>query len=352
LRGNSICRIEIDGIIGDATCNSVFGLRFKSRRPMVILTTKSLAQGARVGSRLIASLRKIPGIEVTLRYVEHSWFNPIATKLITHADDADLSSALDLYKRRIPDDQRFESADIIGWISEDLVARRNLSPGAPTDWFVVAIYKRRVCGFVLFHFYPKAHMAFFAYMVVAQTPGIPVDLVSNTLCARVVLLLRRRRELRGCKTIVMEVENPSKQTSERMGDESLARVRRFCSLAQMRGFSLRAFDFDYKQPKLSTDDPEGSEHQLLLLSAKMVPSLEPSADQLSTEVAELVSFIYTSIYPEGYSADPEETRLYRRYCERLRNQELARLPANIRTLGLKQLVAQVRRGKISPPRKG
>jgi hypothetical protein len=319
---------------------------------MVVLTPKNLVQGARVGARLISSLRKIPGVEVTLRYLEHSWFNPVATKLITHADDADLSSALDLYKRRIPDDQRFEPADIIGWISDDLVARRHLSPGAPTDWFVVAIYKRRICGFVLFHFYPKVRMAFFAYMVVAHTPGIPVDIVSNTLCARVVLLLRRRRELRGCKTIAMEVEDPRKQTSERMRDESLARVRRFCTLAQMRGFSLRAFDFDYKQPKLSTDDPDGTEHQLLLLSAKMVPSLEPSADQLRTDVAEMVSFIYTSIYPEGYSADPEETRLYRNYCERLRDQELAGLPANIRTLGLKQLVAQVRRGKISPLSKG
>jgi hypothetical protein len=89
---------------------------------MVVLTPKNLVQGARVGARLISSLRKIPGVEVTLRYLEHSWFNPVATKLITHADDADLSSALDLYKRRIPDDQRFEPADIIGWISDDLVA--------------------------------------------------------------------------------------------------------------------------------------------------------------------------------------------------------------------------------------
>jgi hypothetical protein len=141
----------------------------------------------------------------------------------------------------------------------------------------------------------------------------------------------------------MEVEDPREAITKRKQDEALARVRRFCALGETRGFSLRGFDFNYRQPKLSTEDPDGSERRLLLLSAKThAEAIDTSPEQRRSEAVALISFIYTRIYPEGYSADPEEARAYKAYCGSLRDQEVATLPLTVRTLSLKQLVAHAR----------
>jgi hypothetical protein len=121
----------------------------------------------------------------------------------------------------------------------------------PFDWFIVAKVRRRICGFILFHYYPLTRLVLFAYMMVANTPGTPLNAVSRSLSAEVSRLLKKKKELRGYQGFVPEVEDPRKEKNRRKQDECLARVRRFCTLAEMQGFSLRAFDFDYKQPRLS-----------------------------------------------------------------------------------------------------
>jgi hypothetical protein len=251
-----------------------------------------------------------------------------------------------LYAKKIPDDQRFESADIVRWIREDRIARRT-NPGAPTDWFVVAKMRRRVCGFILLHYFPSTHLALFAYMVVANTPGVPFDAVSGTLSTWISHLLKRRKELRGCNGFVLEVEDPRKERSRRKQTESLARVRRFCTLAEMQGFSLRAFDIDYKQPRLSIDDASSVERPMLLLSARN-RQCALSADAQREEVEKILSFIYTRVYPEGYSSYPAENQAYRDYCTALLDKEVAALPENVRSLSAAQLVAQMRNERRAP----
>lgn len=275
--------------------------------------------------------------------------NPVVIKLVRGADDPDLDAALKLYAKRIPDDQRFEAADIVRWIREDRITRRT-SPGAPTDWFVVAKMRRRVCGFILFHYYPSTQLALFAYMVVASTPGVPFDAVSGTLSSWISRLLKKRKELRGYKGFVLEVEDPRREKSQRKQTESLARVRRFCTLAEMQGFSLRAFDIDYKQPRLSIDDATSAERAMLLLSARNRQAAF-GADVQREEVKEVLSFIYTRVYPEGYSSDPAENQAYREYCTALRDKEVAALPERVRSLSSAQLVAKVRSLAVRrPPR--
>src|SRR5580693_5291333 len=130
-------------------------------------------------------------------------------------------------RKKIPDDQRFEAADIVRWIREDRITRRT-TPGAPTDWFVVAKIRRRVRGFILLHYYPSTQLALFAYMVVANTPGVPFDAVSATLSSRISSLLRKRKELREYQGFVLEVEDPRRENNKKKQNESLGRVRRFC----------------------------------------------------------------------------------------------------------------------------
>jgi hypothetical protein len=111
----------------------------------------------------------------------------------------------------------------------------------------------------------------------------------------------------------------------------------------MQGFSLRAFDIDYRQPRLSIDDAHSVERPMLLSARNRQGAV--SLDVEREEAKEVLSFIYTRVYPEGYSSDPAENQAYREYCIALRDKEVAALPERVRVLSSKQLVAQVRNNK-------
>jgi hypothetical protein len=296
---------------------------------------KGVETAFRLVGRLLGVLRKIPVVDDAVDHLMRTLLNPVVIKLVRDADDPDLDAALKLYAKRIPDDQRFEAADVVRWIREDQITRHT-SPGAPTDWFVIAKMRRRVCGFILLHYYPSTQLAFFAYMVVPNTPGVPFDAVSRTLSSGVSRLLRKRKELRACKGFVLEVEDPRNERSQHKQSECLARVRRFYTLAEMQGLSLRALDIDYKQPRLSIGDANSVERPMLLLSARNRQGAF-SADLQRDEVREVLSFIYARVYPEGYSPDPVENQAYREYCTGLRDKEVAALPERVRSLSLTQL---------------
>lgn len=304
---------------------------------------KGLGTAFHFAGRLFGLLRKIPVVDDTVDHLQRTLFNPVVVKLIRNASDPDLDDALKLYAKRIPDDQRFDGADIIRWIREDQISRRN-SQNAPTDWFVLAKMKRKVCGFILFHYYPSAQHALFAYMVVANTPGIPFDAVSRSLTAEVSRLLKKRRELRGCEGFVIEVEDPRRENIKSKRTECLARIRRFCTLAEMQGFSLRAFDINYKQPRLSLEDSNSIERPLLLLSARNRQNTCNEENHYE-EAKEMLSFVYKKVYPEGYSPDFAENKAYRDYCESFLETEIASLPSCVRSLSAAQLAAMVGNSK-------
>jgi len=297
---------------------------------------KVFEAGLRLVGRLLGLLRKIPVVDDVLGRFQRRLLNPVVIKQVRNPDDPDLDAALDLYRKRVPNDQRFEPSDIVRWIREDRIRRiRNIS----SDWFIVAKYRRRVSGFVLFHHVRSAQLVFFAYMVVANTPGLAVNAISRALTFEIAHLLTKRKELRGYRGFVLEVEDPRKETGRRR-EESLARIRRFCTLAEMQGFSLRALDIEYKQPKLSLEDLDNTERPMLLLSARTRQAEAETTDH-RPEAEELLRFTYTNIYPEGYSDDAGENRAYQDYCARLLERETAKLPAQVVSLSCAQLAARI-----------
>jgi len=288
--------------------------------------------------RLLGILRKIPLVDDAASRAQSRFLNPVVTRVIRDPDDPDLDAALDLYRKKIPDDQRFETADIVRWLREDADRR---SSGGPSDWFIVAKYRRKVCGFVLFHYYPSNRLAFFAYMVASTVVGLNVNAVSRSLMTKTSDLLKHKKELQDYRGFLSEVEDPRKEASKRKREESLARIRRFCTLAEMQGFTLRAFDIEYKQPKLSLE-PTSTERPMLLLFARRDRLTGDTATR-KVEAVELLKFVYTSLYPEGFSADEEENREYRQYCEDLFSHEAASLPQKIKWIGCPELAAKLGR---------
>ena len=214
--------------------------------------------------RVLSFVRRIPIIDDWLNSKQRVWLNPVVTHIVRDPRDPDLARALELYAKKIPEDQRCSEDDMIRWVGENAEKRR-LGIAALTDWFIVAKVRHRVCGFLLFHYSNIANLALIAYMVVGNTPGAQVNAVSTALGAKVRKLLQREKELKECRGFVIEVEDPRKENNGRKRIEALARIRRFCTLAETQQLTLRALDFDYKQPLLSLED-KGTEYPLLLLS--------------------------------------------------------------------------------------
>lgn len=251
------------------------------------------------------------------------YFSQVVVRRIKDAADPDLPSALELYEQRIPDAQRFEAAGIV----------RRLSEGRASDCFLIAKFRKKVCGFSLFHYYPERGLGLFAYMVVAKRPGIPSNAISQALMSRISYLVKKKKGYRDLEGFVMEVEDPRLHTGKKRL-ESLARVRRFSMLAAIGGFSVRAVDISYKQPPLGYLDADNHQEELLLLFAT---ATDTSANLDKRKLAELLEFIYLNVYPDGYSADQEECIHYKEKCARLKDKLMQQLPERARMLSLREL---------------
>jgi hypothetical protein len=294
--------------------------------------------------RALSVLRRIPILDNWASSLQRTWLNPVVTHLIRDTDDPDLDGALNLHRKRLPEDQRCADEDIVRWIREDSDRRRRDANPILTDWFIVAKFKHRVCGFVIFHYGSAASLMLVAYMVVENTPGVPVNAVSAALASQVRTLLRNRRELQGCKGLIVEVEDPRKEAGTCKQNESLARIRRFCTLAETQGFTLRALDFDYRQPKLSLE-AQTPETPLLLLSARVRPAESGVAGSAREETMQALSFVYQNVYPDGYSNVDDEQMAYGIYCENLMSTTLSSLPEPLRVLSCAQLAARIRNNR-------
>jgi predicted phosphodiesterase len=260
----------------------------------------------------------------------------LSVELIQDASSEDVLSALELYSDRIPQDEQFQAPDIMRWLREDEEARA-VSEG-PRDFFFVAKRADHVCGFALLHYYWKQKLAFIAYMVAERGVGIDRGTISSRLLAEVARLFASGGILAQANGILLEVDDPRKAEDEEQRRERIARIRLFCTLAERERFTLRALDFDYRQPLLvvPTAADHGQEVPMLLMYAQRQAHGIDSA--LPRErVESLLDFIYRWLYPEGFSAIPAENEAYRTYLDGFYAAQIARLQERVPTLGLAQI---------------
>jgi len=279
-----------------------------------------------------SKLRSIPAVDDAFGRLQLGVLNPVIVRRVRNPTDPDLHVALELYESRISGQLRFQGADIIRWLADDL-STRSKDARAPHDFFLVAKFQRKVRAFVLFHYYPVRKIAFFAYMVVDRNvKGLPSNQLSNSLISEVRRMLIKDRILRNCETLLFEVEDPRKSTMAKQL-EHIARIQRFCSLAESQGFSLRSYEIDYSQPQLSlpTDDEIVVEEALLLLSAR-ARSGPSNREDIRREVIDLLSFVYCDLYPEGFSSIEEEDAAYRAYCKTVFDRTVMGLPEKIKVI--------------------
>jgi predicted phosphodiesterase len=260
----------------------------------------------------------------------------LSVHLVLDASSEDVLEALDLYAERIPEDEQFQTPDIIRWLREDQAARA--TGKGPRDFFFVAKQMEQVRGFTLLHYHSGQNLAFIAYMVAEKGVGIERGTISSRLMAEVAQLFTPGGALSDCKGILLEVDDPRWAATDEQRRERVARIRLFCNLAEREGFTLRALDFDYRQPLLELpvaghDDQEVP--MLLMYAQRLIYGVDGTLS--CQRVQSLLDFIYKWLYPEGFSAIPSENEAYRAYLDGFYADQIARLPDTVPTLGLAQI---------------
>jgi hypothetical protein len=267
----------------------------------------------------------------------------IQVERITDPNSDDLDAALELYGERIPESEQFEPPDIVRWIRQDL---EQIERGVlrPRDFFLVAKVGGQVCGFVLFHYYPAAKLAFIAYLVAAKDQR-SANVTREGISKRLLHQVRTFMEgpLKDCEGILLEVDRPSAAETNPEMVERLSRIRLFCRLAQAQGFSLRAFDIDYLQPPLSLEKPNASVPMMLMY---VNPQHRHAASSMkATAVRKILKFIYTDLYPEGYSDNESENSEYKKCLRKFCTARAKGLPKKISLLDYKQVKARAMESK-------
>lgn len=288
---------------------------------VTVLTHKSWMPSAKQAARWLRSIRTV---DDAIGRANRRWNNPVVVNILRDPADPDLRDVLELYNRRIPDGERCEEADMVRWLREDAARRKALKDPPLTDWYLVAKYGPRICGMVVFHYSLPSGLALVAYLATDPIPKLPMTEVSAMLIGKINSLVQNRRELRGFKGFVMEVDDPRHASTKRERTERLARIRRFRTLAEMAGLTLIAFDCDYMQPRLSSDVHEAERPMLLLSARSRGPGISVPSNR--AEAIECLRFVYTEVYPDGFSVDPVESAQYQQYCSALLDRELNALP--------------------------
>jgi hypothetical protein len=241
----------------------------------------------------------------------------------------DILKALELYVKRIPENERFESSDIVRWLREDVKKTR--------DYFFIAKENDEIRGFTLIHYNPARQLAFIAYLVRKEKLKMSdPNIVTAQLFKKISGFYIGSSELKDCKAFLMEVDDPRFANSEKERNNRIARIRLFSMVAQQSRFHLRALGFEYKQPLLFIPKTEqkGSEQSMMLLYA----SSQMPAFLKKEEVLSLLDFVYNWLYPESFSEIPEENENYKAYLNEFFNIQINSLPDRVEVLNLHQII--------------
>jgi pimeloyl-ACP methyl ester carboxylesterase len=259
-------------------------------------------------------------------------------RLIIDPSDHDLILALHLYEDRIPEEERFESADIIRWLRED-IENRKASRTAARDYFLIETHDGKVRGCSLIHYYPETSFAFFAYLVADRGVNVDPQDISFRIIRKIAELFTTDEWLKTCESILFEVDDPRTARTEEQKRERLARIRLFSTLSAAMGFELRILEIPYRQPLVFIPSTQSIDVEVRMLLIEVFPRGHigfRSGVLKKSEVARRLEFIYLYLYPEGFSDVEEENKRYKNYLKNLHNEESSKVPDPTRLLSVSE----------------
>jgi Domain of unknown function (DUF4062) len=231
--------------------------------------------------------------------------------------------ALDLYVRRIPAEERYDTSEMA-----DLI-RRHLAGEWPT-WrlhLFIAMSDGDAVGMLLCYDDLANNLAFIPYFVVAKpVPGLRND---RTIGIRLIQdLMRACDQAKPGRTtrIVFEVDDPRLAADRPQHRRCIGRLMHFAILvAPQSKVRMRVLNVPYVQPALGWPPKEGPPKKLLLCYV----TNNLGAFLPRPEAAELLTWTYTSLYAEDIFEDEAQRTAYAAHIRSLLNDTLAGLPDQV-----------------------
>jgi hypothetical protein len=268
-------------------------------------------------------------------------------ELVTDPESPDIVAALELYDDRIPESARFESPDVVRWLREGCGQPGTRGPKRQHYFLVTKRDDGVVSGFVLIHYFDTQQLAFVAYLVAApDATALGGMSVSLALIGAIAELLKPGQPLEQCKALLFEVDRPSADASQAEWLERLGRIKHFCTLAEARGIGIRAVDIDYIQPTLDLARPTDGVPMVLMYG--FPPSVQRPNCLKGADLQTILTFIYTELYPAGYSADDEDNRQYKALLQSLLQSRYPAVASEVPLLDFKRIKTWVTRPSPAP----
>jgi hypothetical protein len=239
----------------------------------------------------------------------------------------DFHVAMELYARRLPEDELCSPEDTVRWLQEAQEGNKNGTSNIE-EFFLIANlhyekHKSEVCGLMYFTYYPTSNppLAFISYLVVDdQIPGAFNCRANGAMINEVKRLLKK--ELKRCAGFVAEVDDPKSPKIKRNRDkliESKARIRLFRQVARSLHYDIIALDHvPYKQPDLAPPGNRAAEIPMLLLYIPVAKEQKVDMDTIEG----ILGFVYNDIYGDSFLEDGRQDEGYEKYLLDLKKRVL------------------------------
>lgn len=253
----------------------------------------------------------------------------LVVERIKNPESEDLITALELYRRRIPNDELCSPEDTIRWLREAMEAAKK-GQCEIEEFFLVAKVKyqrqiSKVCGLLYFTYYPMANprLAFVSYLVVDNRIPEAHGRAAAELLFEVKKLLKK--DLKRCQGFVTEVDDPNSARIKRDPKKyhrADNRIGRFRMVVKHSGFTLVPLNHvAYKQPDLDPSGNPAAEVPMLLMYAP----IDRSADARSlnkNKIDELLDFVLNRVYGDSFLDGGAKESQYRAYLSELKQRIL------------------------------
>jgi hypothetical protein len=265
-----------------------------------------------------------------LAYLASQFYkNRIHVRRITKPNDKDFNQLMHIYEQLIPDNERSSPEDIVRWLSEYNIERKDPNHTLEDYWLVGKI-EGVVVSFLYFHYYTDTRLLFISYYGVDKNAQEEHHLATGAMLE--FFQKRIRKILSQCEGIVYETECPAPEDSKEAKRRKKARIELFKAYARKLETTAYQIDIDYVAPRLDTDKNTFFDEEHLALS--YIPFKTPSIlnSIKKQEVLKILYFVYCQVYGDSYTDDEEKDKDYRSYVASVLEFYEATLPEEIKLL--------------------
>jgi hypothetical protein len=298
---------------------------------------RRLARSSIVGSQEINSL--LVGIITTILgglivaflafLASQAYKNRIHVRRISKPNDKDFNQLMHIYEQLLPANERSSPEDIIRWLNEYDIKRKDPNHTLEEYWLVGKI-EGIVVSFLFFQYYTDTKLLFLSYYGVDKNAQEKHHLATGAMLE--YFQKRIRKQLSQCERIVYETECPASEDSRETKRRKKARIELFKAYAKNLGFTAYQIDIDFIAPRLDIEKDTFFDEEHLALS--YIPFItSPRLHSIKKqEIIKILYFVYCQVYGDSYTEDEEKDKRYRAYVASVLEYYEATLPEEIKLL--------------------